>query len=199
MDSLEGLALGDAFGERWLHTSRPRERAVAEIARREPPSESPWCWTDDTAMAVSVLRVLHEHGEVVPHRLAAFFAESFAADPHRGYGSGMHRLLPELAIDPTAWPVASRRLFAGEGSLGNGAAMRVAPLGAWYAGNPASAAGAAELSARVTHAHAQGVAGAVAVAVAAAILAARDATAPTGGELLTVVAGHLPAGEVREG
>ncbi|MCE7078955.1 ADP-ribosylglycohydrolase family protein [Streptomyces sp. ST2-7A] len=196
---MEGLALGDSFGERWFHTFRPRERAAAEIARRESPVESPWRWTDDTAMAASVLRVLHEHGEVRPDRLAELFAGTFAADAHRGYGSGMHLLLPELAVDPTAWPTASRRLFGGEGSLGNGAAMRVAPLGAWYAGDPSAAAAAAVLSARVTHAHPEGVAGAVAVAVATAILAGDDHAAPTGTELLTVVAGHLSAGEVRDG
>ena len=59
-------------------------------------------------------------------------------------------------------------LFGGSGSWGNGAAMRVAPVGAFFADAPAEAARQAALSAAVTHAHPEAVAGAIAVAVAAA-------------------------------
>jgi len=45
--------------------------------------------------------------------------------------------------------------------------MRVAPLGAYYFGNPARAAAEAAAQAEVTHANIEGIAGAVAVAVAA--------------------------------
>src|SRR6266702_4470176 len=57
--------------------------------------------------------------------------------------------------------------FGGRGSHGNGGAMRVAPLGAYYFGNPARAAAEAAAQAEVTHANIEGIAGAVAVAVAA--------------------------------
>lgn len=104
-------------------------------------------------------------------------AESYAAvhlaDSARGYGYGygygMHRLLPVLAADPDAWRTEARNLFGAEGSLGNGAAMRVAPLGAWFHQDVEEAAEQAVLSAEVTHAHPEGIAGAVAVAVAAAL------------------------------
>jgi ADP-ribosylglycohydrolase len=66
------------------------------------------------------------------------------------------------------WREAAGRLFGGQGSCGNGAAMRVAPLGAYFAGDPARAASEAARSAEVTHTHTEGVAGAVVVAVAAA-------------------------------
>ncbi|MFE2135829.1 ADP-ribosylglycohydrolase family protein, partial [Streptomyces sp. NPDC059466] len=130
--SLEGLALGDAFGERWFPLFRDRPQAYAEIRARLTPQEPAWHWTDDTAMALGVLRVLDRYGEVRPHELAQAFALGHDADPARGYGHGMHQLLPRLLQEPERWPELARQLFDGEGSLGNGAAMRVAPLGAWF-------------------------------------------------------------------
>jgi len=60
-------------------------------------------------------------------------------------------------------------MFGGSGSFGNGAAMRVAPLGAFFADDLDDLVEAAARSARVTHAHPEGVAGAIAVALAAAL------------------------------
>ena len=53
--------------------------------------------------------------------------------------------------------------------MGNGAAMRAAPVGAWFFDDPQQAAKQAVLNAEVTHMHIDGQAGAVAVAVAAAL------------------------------
>ncbi|MBT2491324.1 ADP-ribosylglycohydrolase family protein [Streptomyces sp. ISL-96] len=190
--SLEALALGDAFGERWFPLFRERQQAFEEIRDRRVPEEPLWHWTDDTAMARAVMRVLDEHGEIRQTPLAMSYALTFMADQARGYGSGMHELLPQLIEDPSAWPGLARRLFGGEGSLGNGAAMRVAPLGAWFSGDLEVVVAQAGLSAEVTHAHPQGVAGAVAVAVAAA-LSVRGELSVAG------VAERTPEGPVRDG
>lgn len=195
---MAGLALGDAFGECWFPLwRRSAAEAARRLATREAPEKAHWPWTDDTAMALDVLSVLLRHGEVDQDALAAAFAARYTADPRRGYGPGMHRLLPQLAEDPTGWRTRAAELFDGQGSLGNGAAMRVAPLGAWWAGAPARAAAQARLSAEVTHCHPEGVAGAVAVAVAAALAA--GANPPSGAALLHRVAEHTPPGAVREG
>ncbi|CAK7283441.1 ADP-ribosylglycohydrolase family protein [Streptomyces misionensis] len=190
--SLEGLALGDAFGERWFPLIREPRQALDEIRARRTPEEEPWHWTDDTAMALALLRVLDTHGEVRPRELALAFALGYDADPARGYGHGMHQLLPRLLQAPEKWPQLARGLFGGEGSLGNGAAMRVAPLGAFFHAAPERVVTEATRSAEVTHAHPEGVAGAVAVAVAAALSARGDL------RIADVVA-LTPAGSVREG
>jgi hypothetical protein len=52
--------------------------------------------------------------------------------------------------------------------MGNGGAMRAAPVGAFFADDLAALVEHADRSAAVTHAHAEGRAGAVAVAAAAA-------------------------------
>ncbi|MCW2948249.1 MAG: ADP-ribosylglycohydrolase family protein [Actinoallomurus sp.] len=173
-----GLSLGDAFGQRWFSPTKAEARRLI-LARCLPdvrgdrlPGAGAWKWTDDTAMALGVLKVLYDHGEIVEDDLARAFADTYAADPGRGYGAGMHELLPLLRADPSGWRAAARDLFDGQGSLGNGAAMRAAPIGAWFGPDLVSTAEQAARSARVTHAHAEGMAGAVAVAVAAALAVA---------------------------
>ncbi|MFD8797886.1 ADP-ribosylglycohydrolase family protein [Streptomyces atroolivaceus] len=189
--SLEALALGDAFGERWFPLFRPPRQAYAEVRARRTPHEPVWHWTDDTALALALQRVLDEYGHVDQDRLALHYALAFEADQARGYGHGMHILLPELLASPAAWRTLAPGLFEG-GSLGNGAAMRVAPLGARFHQDVGRAAEQAVLSAEVTHAHPEGVAGAVAVAVAAALSVRGEFT-------LEAVAARTPGGQVREG
>jgi ADP-ribosylglycohydrolase len=68
-----------------------------------------------------------------------------------------------------SWREAAASLFGGEGSFGNGGAMRVAPLGAYFADDLERVVEEARRSALVTHAHPEGQAGAIAIAVAAAV------------------------------
>src|SRR5262245_24425657 len=89
--------------------------------------------------------------------------------PHRSPG-GTTSTAAAARGQPAA-PAGPRRvdggpggLVDGPGSWGNGAAMRVAPPGAFFAGDPAEAAWQAALSATVTHTHPEAVAGAIAAA-----------------------------------
>lgn len=199
-DSVHGLALGDAFGERWFPLMRTPEQAFAQIRERRTPQEPVWHWTDDTAMALGLLRALYQDGEIVPDRLARIFAQTYLADPARGYGHGMHRLLPDLAEHPADWPTAARDLFDGQGSLGNGAAMRTAPLGAWFHDDLDRAGEQAVSAARVTHQHPEGVAGAVAVTIAAALAAgSRHQPCPDPFVTLRRIGAATPPSRVREG
>jgi ADP-ribosylglycohydrolase len=163
--SLHGVALGDAFGETWFF--RPAAEMEWLIAERLVP-RGPWPWTDDTAMALSLYRVLREHGHVAQDRLADRLARAYAADPYRNYGPSMHGVLQAIG-DGEPWQSVTAAQFDGQGSWGNGAAMRVAPLGAWFADDLDRVVEQAALSAAVTHAHPEAAAGAIAVAVAAAL------------------------------
>ncbi|MER5431105.1 ADP-ribosylglycohydrolase family protein [Streptomyces sp. NPDC002588] len=189
--SLEGLVLGDAFGDSWF--TRSDEDPEGPWAARVP-RPAPWLWTDDSAMAFVLFAHLAQHGEVRPDILARAFAAEYARDPDRGYGPSMHGLLRRIA-EGEDWRAVTEGQFGGQGSHGNGAAMRVAPLGAWFHDDLAIAAEQARLSALTTHAHPEAVAGAVAVAVAAG-LAAGDTRGASRGEFLREVASHVPAGEV---
>lgn len=191
--ALEGLSVADAFGEQLLHAG-PNTRAIA-VGNRTPPVGRRWMWTDDTAMATSIVDVLAANGEIDPAVLAAAFARRYHEDPARGYGRGAHEVLAEIARG-VPYDVAAMALFGGEGSCGNGGGMRSAPIGAYFAGDLDAVVEHAARSAAPTHAHADGVAGAVAVAVAAAVVFAGERD-PRG--LLDAVIARTPAGPTRSG
>ena len=118
--SLEGLSVGDAFGQLFFRLS-PHRTLPSDL----PPG--PWRWTDDTHMALSVVETLATCGRIEQDVLARAFARRYAEEPFRGYGGGARQLLQAMANGGN-WREWSPRLF-GCGSYGNGAAMRVAPLG----------------------------------------------------------------------
>lgn len=190
--SLEGLSLGDAFGERWFVSPSTVE---ALIEARAMPAAERWGWTDDTAMAISVVAELAAHGEIDRDALARRFAAAFVRDPHRGYGPGAQRILGDIAAG-FSWDAAAAGPFGGQGSMGNGAAMRAAPIGGYFADDPGLAAGMAALSADPTHAHPDGRAGAAAVAAAAALA---SGTTLEGEALLDAVVALTPIGATHDG
>jgi ADP-ribosylglycohydrolase len=103
--------------------------------------------------------------------------------------------------DGASWRDVAPAAFDGQGSMGNGAAMRVAPLGAFHSGDPRTAALEAMRSAEITHAHPEAILGATAVAVAAAH-AGRARLAgehPEPALLLDAVLDIIVAGRVRSG
>lgn len=195
--SLRGLHLGDSFGEQFLRI--PAAAAEQHLRDRTPPP-GPWPFTDDTLMALSVVDTLRVHGRVHPEHLATHFARLF--DPARGYGSAMRGLLLRLRVAGAhVWQEEACALFNGTGSFGNGAAMRVAPLGAFFADDLARAAHEALRSARVTHTHPEAAAGAVAIAVAAALASqSREIASPPSASLfLETVRDFVSDGAVRDG
>jgi ADP-ribosylglycohydrolase len=143
-------------------------------------------------MAASVYRSLCDHGCIQPLQLALRFAANFEMD--RGYGWATRELLLDRRYpsDPHALAAAA---FEGTGSRGNGAAMRVAPLGAFFADDQERVVAEARTQSLLTHAHRDAVDGAVAVALAAAFSAAGHAG---GAELLADVALVLRGGPTAE-
>ncbi|MEU6366485.1 ADP-ribosylglycohydrolase family protein [Streptomyces sp. NPDC046931] len=189
-DALNGLAVGDAFGAQFFVPDN------LPALRDQQLPEAPWPWTDDTEMACSIHQLVMQRGEVDQDELARSFAERHDFD--RGYGPAMNRLL-RLVREGGNWRELAAGLFDGQGSWGNGAAMRVAPLGARYPGDPEHAARQAAMSAEVTHTHPEAVAGAVAVAVAASRAARRRTEPVTGTDLLAIVLDLVPPSRVRDG
>jgi ADP-ribosylglycohydrolase len=187
--SLRGLAVGDALGSQYFVPAN-----LPLLRRREVP-EGPWQWTDDTEMACSVVAVLAAHRRIDQDALAHSFAHHHDFD--RGYGPAVNRLL-RLVREGADWREQAAGLFDGMGSWGNGAAMRIAPLGAWYAGDPEQATHQAEISSYPTHQHREAVVGAMAVAAAAA-LAADPGGAPAPDALLDGVVALLPKSAVAAG
>ena len=189
--SLEGLSVGDAFGETFFVNPDVVEGLIAEralAARR-------WHYTDDTLMAMSIVSVLCQFGDINQDALAQSFAEHY--DRARGYGAAMHRLLWDIKCGED-WHERAKSQFGGQGSFGNGAAMRVAPVGAFFADNIDRAVEQATRSAVVTHTHEEAAAGAIAVAVAAAYAwrLRNFEVIPSRSEFLDLVLPWIPESEV---
>jgi ADP-ribosylglycohydrolase len=187
--SLRGLAVGDALGSQFFV---PVNYPLLKC--RQLP-EGPWQWTDDTEMACSVVVVPATHHHIDQDAFARSSAEHHDFD--RGYGPAVNRLL-RLVREGGDWRELAAALFNGQGSWGNGAAMRIAPLGAWYADDPEQATHQAEISAYPTHQHREAVVGAMAVAAAAA-LAADPAGPPPAHALLDGVIALVPKSAVGAG
>jgi ADP-ribosylglycohydrolase len=191
MCSLEGLSVGDAFGERYFVNPDVVDGLIEARAMAEPP----WLFTDDTLMALSVVSSLHWCGEIDQNLLAKSFAQRY--DSSRGYGPAMHGVLARIN-EGEPWQDVTRSMFAGQGSFGNGAAMRVAPVGAYFADDLDAVVEQASLSAEITHAHEEAVAGAIAVAVAAAIAwnLSESASSPGRQDFLDMIYPYVPKSEV---
>jgi ADP-ribosylglycohydrolase len=161
LGALLGTFVGDALGMPFegappLAAPEPLDLQEARLGRGT--------YTDDTEMMIGLLEVLVERGEPDEQALAERFLANH--DRRRGYGGGT---LTVFALWRRGEPVdrAAELAFEG-GSFGNGAAMRVAPIGVLHAEGGEALIEAAVRSARVTHAHPLGVAGAVAQAAAVA-------------------------------
>jgi len=163
---LVGLAVGDALGAPF--EGLPAEfilwhcGSIPDVLARPP--DGPLQYTDDTQMMIGVAETLLACGEVRPDALLKRFVENY--DPERGYGTGARQLL-EAAAAGTDTDRLAETLFPG-GSFGNGAAMRVAPVGALFHHDLVRVADQAEASARPTHRHPLGVEGARLMALATA-------------------------------
>ena len=163
--ALDGIALGDCFGQTFFVSD---ETARQRIKDREILNE-PWYFTDDTVMAIGIYRILERYGEIKQDELAKVFAENYALDWHRGYGGTAHSILRSIG-EGQDWREVAPGVFDGMGSMGNGGAMRVAPVGAYFADDLDKVLYNAKASAEVTHAHIEGIVGAMAAAVASALL-----------------------------
>lgn len=186
LNSLHGLAVGDAFGECYFPPNQGLIRSRTLVEGR-------WRYTDDTNMALGIVACLFEHGKIEQDWLAERFAADF--DHSRGYGPAMRRLLPAIKSGGD-WRVLSKALFGGEGSFGNGAAMRVSPVGAYFADDLDAVAENARLSAEVTHAHPAGITGAIGIALGAALACQRELYGPA---LLEAISQRLPVCDVARG
>jgi ADP-ribosylglycohydrolase len=187
--SLEGLSVGDALGGFFEGATR----LPHAVATRTPPS-APWHYTDDTQMALSIIAILRRFGTIKQNELAHSFAEHY--ERSRGYGPATRTLLARIQRG-LSWREVSRGIFKGQGSYGNGAAMRVAPLGAFFADDLEALVDHARRSAEVTHAHPEGIAGAIAVAAGAAwAWRMRGAVPPAPQNFLDYILPLVPTSEV---
>lgn len=161
LGGMVGSALGDAIGEMAFS-------GLGEAALRASISQTgKLIYTDDTAMAIGLAESLIARGRVDEQHLGDTFKANFDREPWRGYASGPPTIFKWVETEGITYTAAARKLFDGSGSYGNGAAMRIAPLGLFYHAAP-DIYEPARASAVVTHAHPIGIDGAAVLAAAVA-------------------------------
>ncbi|WP_331461397.1 ADP-ribosylglycohydrolase family protein [Micromonospora tarapacensis] len=171
---------------------------VAEVRRRLETPPHRLRWTDDTAlMLVLADHLTRRQGTVDQDELATEFAVEWSREPDRGYGRAAGGQFARL-VSGIPWSRTSTELFDGKGSYGNGAAMRVAPVGLVPGLGLSSVAARARRAAEVTHAHPWAQDGAVAQAVAVAIAARSSGPEPVDADaFLAAIAAHVQTPEFR--
>ncbi len=163
--ALVGVVVGDALGAPFEGRPGP---VPARALSRVLDGPTALSYTDDTAMTYDLAESLLQCGGLDLDHLATAFAHTYRREPHRGYGAGAARLLRRVA-QGAGWQGEAESQFGGQGSFGNGAAMRVAPVAVLVGGDVAEAARLGRASATVTHAHPEGVDGAGVQAAAVAL------------------------------
>ncbi|MCA9201293.1 MAG: ADP-ribosylglycohydrolase family protein, partial [Planctomycetales bacterium] len=120
--------------------------------------------TDDTQMMIGVTQALIQDGQIESATLQHYFVKNYVAS--RGYGRGARMVLQAMSegADHRHW-VDSQ--FPG-GSFGNGAAMRVAPIGLVFRHDSTKLFEQADLQSKLTHTHPLGTEGARLIAMAVA-------------------------------
>ncbi len=170
---LLGLTLGDAVGApweglpaQWIREQWPETAGLLDLPRRQLLR-----YTDDTQMTIGVAQTLIEEGTIVESTLCGHFAGNY--DPDRGYGSGSRAIIDAILAEQDYRALAAK-MFDG-GSYGNGAAMRVAPVGLFFHEDLDRVWTEARLSALPTHTHPLGIEGAQVLATGVALCAASPA------------------------
>jgi len=136
----------------------------------KPPVETLF-YTDDTEMTIAVAETLLSRGTIDEDALCDAFVENY--HPARGYGQGAQRILDAMKAGED-WRELARTIFPG-GSLGNGAAMRIAPIGLLFHDDLDRVAHEARLCALPTHLHPLGIEAAQLLAIAVALVVRQEA------------------------
>lgn len=166
--TLVGALVGDCLGANYegLSSTIPWEEVTNYTMTRIIDNEEPIPYTDDSAMTRAICRSLIEQNKYDNRSMAHEFVEEFFRDRHRGYGQAVGMVFQRLRDEnPEDVTLPARHQFDGQGSYGNGAAMRISPL-ALFSRNCTEVQEIANKNALITHAHKSGVNGAILQAVA---------------------------------
>jgi poly(ADP-ribose) glycohydrolase ARH3 len=148
-----GCFLGDAFGSGFEGMNPDRARFhIGNLSKTFTRS-----YTDDTDMTLALAESLIQCGKIDPEDIAKHFA--LFCDLTRGYAAGTIRAVLGLRAG-LKWHQVARIVFE-NGSFGNGAAMRVSPVGLFYHHDLDALQEAAMKQANITHVHPLGQWGAV--------------------------------------
>ena len=173
-----GCFLGDAFGSGFEGMDPDRARFhIGNLSKTFTRS-----YTDDTDMTLALAESLIRCGKIDPEDIAKQF--SLSCDLTRGYAAGTVNAVLALR-GGLKWHQVARIVFE-DGSFGNGAAMRVSPVGLFYHHDLDALQEAAVKQANITHVHPLGQWGAVMQACSVGSAVMQSPKEPFKGEAVIV-------------
>jgi poly(ADP-ribose) glycohydrolase ARH3 len=176
--SILGCFLGDAYGSGFEGMDSDRVRFhIGNLSKKATRS-----YTDDTDMTLALAESIIRCGKVDPEDIANQFR--LCCDLTRGYAAGTINAILALRAG-LKWHQAARIVFQ-NGSFGNGAAMRVSPVGLFYHQDLDALQEAAIQQANITHVHPLGQWGAVMQACAVGLAVIQNPGEPFKGEEVIV-------------
>ncbi|MDH4161133.1 MAG: ADP-ribosylglycohydrolase family protein [Nitrospirota bacterium] len=153
---LVGLAVGDSLG------ARRQGAAGAEAADLAPR------YSDDTVLSLGVAESLADLGEFHYWHMTENLIRYYEQEPWRRYGNTVSRVFRMMRNGRLGFGMLDRDIFP-EGSYGNGAVVRVSPVGLLYHDDPRTLRDIAYHCASITHSHELALEGAVVHACAIAL------------------------------
>lgn len=154
-----GIFLGDALGAPFDGCDT---NEITRIDEQYVSGHPPKTYTDDTQMCISVFEEMLENGHIDQRSLTQRFLRRFS--PWRGYTGGMLEVI-EKWKDGQDIGAAARSLYGGQGSFGDGAAVRAAPISPFFDLDQAGPlVEQVLLCSLVTHTHPFGISGAALLA-----------------------------------
>jgi poly(ADP-ribose) glycohydrolase ARH3 len=169
LGSMVASALGDAIGE-LAFRYRGKESLISQLEQLPELS-----YTDDTAMAIGIAESITDKGYLDQQDLGERLRYNFQKEPWRGYGPGPPTVFSIVEREGIRCTEAAQTLYGGKGSFGNGAAMRIAPVGLFFHKSRVLYE-KASLSAAVTHTHSLGKDGGAVQAKAVSLAVNLDPT-----------------------
>lgn len=168
LGGLVGSALGDSIGQ--LAFAHSNINSLQEDINRRTVLN----YTDDTAMALGIAEsLIINQGKINSEHLGKTFHENYLREPHRGYAIGPPTIFSLVEKHNLTYKQAASNLFDNQGSFGNGASMRITPIGLFFYDSEYLYEEVTK-SAVVTHAHPLGIDGAAILAKGISMLIPLD-------------------------
>jgi len=165
-----GCFLGDAFGSGFEGMDPDRARFHMTVLAKKVTRR----YTDDTDMTLALAESIIQCGKIDPKDIGRQF--SLHCDLTRGYAIGTIKAIQAIRAGLKWYEVA--RIVFENGSFGNGAAMRVSPVGLFYHQDLDGVRESAIKQANITHVHPLGQWGAVMQACCVALAVIQNAKEP---------------------
>ncbi|XP_039263962.2 ADP-ribosylhydrolase ARH3-like [Styela clava] len=173
LGALFGDCLGARFEESWCITPTERvvryyESVIDRVNSQKDEKKGFVLYTDDTCMTFDLGESLVECKEFVPQNVAKNFGETyFASSPQRFYGGNVVSIFKSTKENDYRNPFdPAKEQFDGEGSYGNGSAMRVSPVPLFHHKDKVKIAELASSQSKLTHTNPKGINGAILQALA---------------------------------